>query len=51
MNIVSGFGNDSMMRQITEGVRIDNTEEGILMNERREWNMARLPKVKLTSSE
>ena len=34
-----------MMRQITEGIKIENMEVGRIMNERTEWNMIRVNKV------
>ena len=39
------------MRQITEGVIIENTDENLLINERREWNMSKLSKARITSSD
>ena len=45
MNVTGRFGGDSMMRQITEGIKIENMEVGRMMNERREWNMTRVNKV------
>ena len=33
-----------MMRQITEGIKIENMEVGRIMNEN-EWNMTRVNKV------
>ena len=50
MNITGNYGNDAMLRQITEGVKIENTDVERLMNERREWNVARLPKVRITTN-
>ena len=45
MNVMGRFGGDSMMRQITEGIKIENMEVGRIMNERTEWNMTRVNKV------
>ena len=36
MNVTRSFKNDAMLRQITEAVQIDNTEQGRLMNTRAE---------------
>jgi hypothetical protein len=46
---VSGtFRNDTMLRQITEAVQINNTDQDILMNSRAEWRMARVPRVTIS---
>ena len=45
MNVTGRFGGDSMMRQITEGIKIENMEVGRISNERTEWNMKRVNKV------
>ena len=47
MNVTGRFGSDSMSRQITEGVKIENMEDGRLMNERSEWNMTRISKMRI----
>ena len=46
MNVTGSFGDDAMLRQITEGVRIDKTDVERLMNDKREWNTSRIPKAK-----
>ena len=48
MNVTRSFKNDAMLRQITEAVQIDNTEQGRLMNTRAEWNMTRVPRATIT---
>ena len=45
MAITGTFRNDAMLRQITEAVQINNTEPDSLMNNRAEWNMARVPRA------
>lgn len=50
MDITGSYENDAMLRQIVEGVRIENTKTERLMNERSEWNVARLPKAKITTN-
>ena len=43
MSVSRTFRNDTMLRQITEAVQINNTDQNILMNSRAEWRMARVP--------
>ena len=38
MNVTWSYSNDPMLRQISEGVRIDKVPEGSLMNSKSEWN-------------
>ena len=47
INVTGRFGGDSMMRQITEGIKIENIEVGRIMNERTEWNMTKVNKVNI----
>ena len=42
---VTGNLNDTMIRQITEAVKIDRTDTNILMNDRTERNMTSLPRT------
>ena len=44
MNVTGSYSNDAMLRQILEGVRIDQVPEGSLMNSKNEWNYFRLPR-------
>ena len=45
MSMTKSFKYDSMMRQITEAVQINNTPAEELMNTRAEWNMTRVPRT------
>jgi len=49
MNVTGSYGKDAMIRQITEGVKIENTEKERTMNDKTEWNIARIPRNKVTS--
>ena len=43
MNVTGSYSNDAMLRQISEGVRIDQVTEGSVMNSKKEWNYFRVP--------
>ena len=43
MNVTDSYSNDDMLRQISEGVRIDQVPEALLMNSKNEWNYFRVP--------
>ena len=45
MNVTGSYSNDAMLRQISEGVRIDQVPEGLLMNSKNEWNYFRVPRA------
>ena len=45
MNVTGSYSNDAMLRQISEGVRIDQVPEGSLMNSKNEWNYSRVPRA------
>ena len=45
MKVTGSYRNDTMIRQITEAVKIDRTDTNILMNDRAEWNMTSLPRT------
>ena len=45
MNLTGSYSNDAMLRQISEGVRIDQVPEGPLMNSKNEWNYIRVPRA------
>jgi hypothetical protein len=49
MSITGTFKNDSMLRQITEAVQINNTDADELMNDRSEWNHPRVPRTIITT--
>ena len=43
MNVTDSYSNDAMLRQISQGFRIDQVPEGLLMNSKNEWNYFRVP--------
>ena len=45
MNVTGSYSNNAMLRQILEGVRVDQVPEGLLMNSKNEWNYFRIPCV------
>ena len=45
INLTGSYSNDAMLRQISEGVRIDQVPEGPLMNSKNEWNFFRVPRA------
>ena len=50
MNVTGMFQNDAMLRQITESVRINQTEEGHLINTKEELMYFRIPRAVITQS-
>ena len=42
-NVTGSYSNDAMLRQISEGFRIDQVPEGSLMNSKNEWNYFLVP--------
>ena len=45
MNVTGSYSNDTMLRQISEGVRIEQVPEGLLMNSKNEWNYFCIPRA------
>ena len=45
MNVTGSYSNDTMLRQISENVRIDQVPEGSLMNSKNEPNDSRVPRA------
>ena len=45
MSITGVYKNGAMLRQITEAVKINNTDPNMLMNDRAEWNMTGVPRT------
>ena len=45
MRVTGTLKNDAMLRQISEAVQIENTDQQRLMNTRAEWNMSRVPRA------
>ena len=49
MEVTGSYRNDAMLRQVTEAVQIKNTDVGMRMNDRAEWNMTRIPRSVITT--
>ena len=47
MNVTGIFGDDAMLRQITESVLIRNTPGEKLMNTKNEWNYVSYPQAQI----
>ena len=47
MSVTRVYGNDAMLRQIAESVRINRVPKGSLINTKKEWNYVKLPRVVL----
>ena len=48
MKVTGTYRKDAMLRQISEAVKIENTDADRLMNTRSEWNMTRVPRATVT---
>ena len=48
MNVTGVYPNDAMLRQISEGIKINNVEEDSLINSRNEWNYFQIPRAVIT---
>ena len=48
MNVTGVYSNDAMLRQISEGVKINNVDEDSLMNSKNEWNYFQIPRAVVT---
>ena len=48
MKVTGTYRKDAMLRQISEAVKIENTDADRLMNTRSEWNMTRVPRAMVT---
>ena len=51
MSVSGVYGNDAMLRQIAESVRINRVAKGSLINTKKEWNYIKLPRVILDEGE
>ena len=51
MSVTGVYGNDAMLRQIAESVRINRVAKGSLINTKKEWNYIKLPRVVLDEGE
>ena len=49
MTVTGSYRNDTMLRQITEAVQINNMDPNTLMNDGAEWNMTRIPRAIVTA--
>ena len=49
MNVTGVYSNIAMLRQISEGVRINNVEEDSLMNSKNEWTYFHIPCAVVTA--
>ena len=48
MNVTGIYRDDAMLRQISEAVRIRNTNPEDLLNNKSEWNIQIIPQVIIT---
>ena len=48
MNATGVYPNDAMLRQISEGININNLDEDSLINSKNEWNYFQIPRAVIT---
>ena len=48
INATGFFFNDAMLRQISEGIKINNVDEDSLINSKNEWNYFQIPRAVVT---
>ena len=48
MNVTGVYFNDAMLRQISEGIKINNVDEDSLINSKNEWNYFQIPRAIVT---
>ena len=48
MNVTVVYPNDAMLRQISEGIKINNVDEDSLINSKSEWNYFQIPRAVIT---
>ena len=48
MNATGVYPNDAMLRQISEGIKINNVDEDSLINSKNEWNYFQIPRAVIT---
>ena len=48
MNVTGVYSNNGMLRKISEGVKINNVDEGSLMNSKNKWNYFQIPRAEVT---
>ena len=51
MNVTGIYQDDTMLQQISEAVRIRNTNPENLLNIKSEWNIQNIPQVIITRTE
>ena len=51
MSVTGVYGNDAMLRQVADSVRINRVVKGSLINTKEEWNYVKLPRVVLDQGE
>ena len=47
MSMTGVYGNDAMLRQVADSVRINRVAKGSLINTKKDWNYVKLPRVVL----
>ena len=45
MLVTSVYGNNAILRQIAESVKINRVERGCFINSKKEWNYVKLPRA------
>ena len=48
MNIIGVYSNDTMLRQISEGVKMNNVDEDLLMNYNNGWDYFQILRAAVT---
>ena len=51
MSVTGVYGNDAMLRQVAESVRINRVAKGSLINTKKEWNYVKRSRVVLDQGE
>ena len=51
MSVTGVYGNDAMLRQVADSVRINRVAKGSLINTKKEWNYVKLPRKLLDQGE
>ena len=44
-SIIKSYSNDAMLRQMSEGIRINKAPEGSSINSKNEWNYFSIPRA------
>ena len=48
MNVTEVYFNDAMLRQISEGIKINYVDEDSLINSKKEWKYFQIPRAVVT---